>query len=90
MISMTFLPFTTSMFYQSLFLIWPNMLAGILHFLAAHIAVNSFYSGLKNVKAKTRSVLTDEHFSGIHRIAASTVAADVDFLCKQKQCQISH
>lgn len=49
-----------------------------------------FFSRLKNVKIKTRSVLTNDHLSGILRIATSTVAADIEFLCKQKQCQISH
>jgi len=48
------------------------------------------FSRMKNTKSKSRSLLSDEHLVGSLRIATSTVAADVDYLCKQKQCQISH
>ena len=45
---------------------------------------------MKNAKSKLRSLLTDEHLAASLRIATSTVGADIDYLCKQKQCQISH
>ena len=48
------------------------------------------FSRMKNVKAKSRSLLSDEHLSGILRIATSKVGADIDGLCKQRQCQTSH
>ena len=49
-----------------------------------------FFSRMKNVKTHTKSKLTDEHLTGILRIATSSVPADIDHLCKQKQCQTSH
>ena len=48
------------------------------------------FSMMKNVKSKYRSLLTDNHLSGVLRIATSSTRADIDTLCKQKQCQISH
>lgn len=41
---------------------------------------------MKNIKSKQ----TDEHLSGILRITVSTVDANIEYLCQQKQCQISH
>ena len=49
-----------------------------------------FFSRMKNVKTHTKSKLTDEHLTGILRIATSSVPADIDHLCKQKQRQTSH
>jgi len=48
------------------------------------------FSRMKHTKTKPRSLLTDEQLVASLRIATSTVGADVDYLCKQKQCQISH
>jgi len=45
---------------------------------------------MKNTKMKSRSQLTDEHLTASLRISTSTVGADIDYLYKQKQCQISH
>ena len=44
------------------------------------------FSRMKNTKSKLRSLLTDEHLAASLRIATSTVGADIDYLCKQKQC----
>lgn len=49
-----------------------------------------FFSRMKNVKSKKRTSLTDEHLSRILRISTSKISADIDKLCKQKECQISH
>ena len=46
------------------------------------------FSRMKNTKSKLRSLLTDEHLAASLRIATSTVGADIDYLCKQKQCHI--
>ena len=50
------------------------------------------FSRMKHVKAKSRSLLSDEHLTGIGllRIATSTVGAGIDCLYKQRQCQTSH
>ena len=48
------------------------------------------FSMIKNVKSKSSSLLTDKHLSGVLRITTSSTRADIDTLCKQKQCQISH
>uniref|UniRef100_A0A7M4G217 Uncharacterized protein n=1 Tax=Crocodylus porosus TaxID=8502 RepID=A0A7M4G217_CROPO len=48
----------------------------------------TFYSQY-NIKTKSRSLLTDGHLSGILRIATSSLLADIDNLCKQKQGQVS-
>src|SRR6218665_1414575 len=45
---------------------------------------------MKNVKAKSRSLRSDEHLSGVLTTATSTVRADIDGLCKQRQRQTSH
>lgn len=53
--------------------------------------MNSFFPDWKNAKTKKScSVLTNEHLTGILRIATSSVAANVDFLCTKKHCQILH
>ena len=54
------------------------------------IQSDSNFSKNENVKTHTRSKLTDEHLTGILRIATSSVPADIDYLCKQKQCQTFH
>ena len=56
------------------------------------ISHNMYFVSLHclEVKTHTRYRLTDEHLSGILRIATSSVPADIGHLCKQKQCQTSH
>ncbi|XP_050516254.1 general transcription factor II-I repeat domain-containing protein 2B-like [Diabrotica virgifera virgifera] len=48
------------------------------------------FSRMKYNKSKTRSSLSDNHLTGILRIATSKIPADIDTLCKQKKCQTSH
>jgi len=48
------------------------------------------FSKMTNIKTKSRSVLTNGHLTGLLRISTSTVDADIDYMCKQKQCQLSH
>ena len=48
------------------------------------------FSRMKHGKSKSSSLISDEHLTGILRIATSTVGANTDDICKQKQCQISH
>lgn len=72
---MTALPRAKNFFQQAC------MSTDILHYLAAQIAVNSFYQIEKCVKTKSHFVLTNEQLPGVLSIATSIVAADVDFLC---------
>src|SRR6218665_322728 len=48
------------------------------------------FSIIKNVKVKARFLRSDKHLSGVPRTATWTVGADIDGLCKQRQCQTSH
>ena len=73
--------------------IFPNLLQHALKFISLFGSTHSceqLFSMMKNVKSKSRSLLTDNHLSGVLRIATSSTRADIDTLCKQKQCQISH
>ncbi|XP_065651049.1 general transcription factor II-I repeat domain-containing protein 2A-like [Hydra vulgaris] len=45
------------------------------------------FSKLKHVKTELRNRLTDEHLTNTLRIASSSIKADIDHLCKKKQCQ---
>ena len=42
------------------------------------------FSRIKNGNSKSRSLLSEEHLSGILRIATSAIGADIDGLCKAK------
>ena len=57
----------------------------IIALLGSTYCCEQFFSRIKNVKIHTRSKLTDEHLTGILRIAISSVPAGIDHLCKQKQ-----
>ena len=48
------------------------------------------FSRMKNTKTKSRSTLKDGHLTTSLRISTSAAGADIDCLCKHKQCQISH
>ena len=48
------------------------------------------FSKMKHVKTEQRNRLTDEHLTNTLRIASSNIKADIDHLCKKKQCQVSH
>lgn len=48
------------------------------------------FSKVKNIKTKSRSLMSDDHLGAVLCIATSSVGADIDKLCKQRQCQISH
>ncbi|XP_065675641.1 general transcription factor II-I repeat domain-containing protein 2A-like [Hydra vulgaris] len=48
------------------------------------------FSKMKHVKTEQRNRLTDEHLTNTLRIALSNIKADIDHLCKKKQCQVSH
>ncbi|XP_012554783.2 general transcription factor II-I repeat domain-containing protein 2 [Hydra vulgaris] len=49
-----------------------------------------FFSRMKHVKSEQRHRLKDEHLTDTLRISSSTIKADIDQLCKNKQCQVSH
>uniref|UniRef100_H2ZV75 HAT C-terminal dimerisation domain-containing protein n=1 Tax=Latimeria chalumnae TaxID=7897 RepID=H2ZV75_LATCH len=71
---------------------YPELSKHALRFIAlfgSTYCCKQLFSRMKNVKTKSRSLLTDGHLSGILRIATSSVRADIDYLCKQKECQIS-
>ena len=73
--------------------IFPNLSQHALKFISlfgSTYSCEQLFSMMKNVKSKSRSLLTDNHLSGVLRIATSSTRADIDTLCKQKQCQISH
>ena len=72
---------------------YPNLSRHALQFISlfgSTYCYEQLFSRMKNIKTKSRSLLTDGHLSGILCIATSSVRADIDYLCKQKQCQISH
>ncbi|XP_047140945.1 general transcription factor II-I repeat domain-containing protein 2A-like [Hydra vulgaris] len=49
-----------------------------------------FFSRMKHVKSEQRHRFKDEHLTDTLRISSSTIKADIDQLCKNKQCQVSH
>ncbi|XP_047124163.1 general transcription factor II-I repeat domain-containing protein 2A-like [Hydra vulgaris] len=49
-----------------------------------------FFSRMKHVKSEQRHRLKDEHLTDTLRISSSTIKSDIDQLCKNKQCQVSH
>jgi len=49
-----------------------------------------FFSRMKFTKNRYRSQLTDEHLTSQLRVASTSVRADIDKLCKNTQCQVSH
>lgn len=72
---------------------FPNLSNLALRYIAlfgSSYCCEQLFSRMANIKTESRSVLTDGHLTGLLRIAASTVDADIEYLCKQKQCQISH
>ncbi|XP_069492317.1 general transcription factor II-I repeat domain-containing protein 2A-like [Ambystoma mexicanum] len=82
--------------FYSKYITWdsfPNLSNHALRFIAlfgSTYCCEQLFSRLKSIKTKSRSLLTDGHLSGILRIATSSVPADIEHLCKQKQCQVSH
>ena len=71
----------------------PNLHTCALRFLSlfgSTYCCEQLFSRMKDVKTKARSLLSDEHLTGILRIGTTNVDADINSLCKQKQCQISH
>ncbi|KYO31248.1 general transcription factor II-I repeat domain-containing protein 2A isoform B [Alligator mississippiensis] len=82
--------------FYSQYVTWhsfPNLLNHALQFIALFgitYCCEQLFSRMKNIKTKSTLVLTDGHLPGILRIATSSVPADIDKLCKQKQCQVSH
>jgi hypothetical protein len=44
---------------------------------------------MKNVKSRTRTLLTDEHWEGCMQITTGN-EFDIERLMNQKQCKISH
>lgn len=72
---------------------YPNLSKDALRFITlfgSTYCCEQLFSRMKNIKTKSRSVLTDRHLSAIVHIATSTVRANIDYLCKQNQCHISH
>ena len=49
-----------------------------------------FFSRMKLTKCKNRSQLTNEHMTSQLRVASTSVRADIDEMCKNRQYQVSH
>ena len=45
---------------------------------------------MKLTKCKNRSQLTNEHMTSQLRVASTSVRADIDEMCKNRQYQVSH
>lgn len=64
---------------------YPNLSQDAMKFFAlcgSTYCCEQLFSRMKNMKIKSRSLLSNEHFT--------SVGGDIDYLCKQKQCQISY
>ena len=72
---------------------YPNLLQDAKNFTAlfgSTYCCERLFSKMKNTQRKSRSLLTNEHLTltpSLH-ISTSAAGADIDYLCKQKQCQI--